>query len=67
MTLDNILRQIKIKELEITNITHSNTIHLIEEKIKVLNLNINRYNNYITNNNNKIEEIKKKINPPEQT
>jgi cell shape-determining protein MreC len=66
MTLNNRLRQSKIRGLEITNNTHLATIKLIDDKIDALIQSKSRYYIYIDNNKNKIEELKEQINQQEQ-
>lgn len=67
MTLNNRLRETKIRGLEITNNTHLGTIKLIDDKINALIQSKSRYINYIDNNKNKIEELKEQINQSELT
>lgn len=61
------MKHLKIREIERINETHLETIRFIQEKIKILYSSIDRYLDYITNNKNKIEELKQQINQSEQT
>lgn len=67
MVLSNKMKHLKIREIERINETHLETIRFIQEKIKILYSSIDRYLDYITNNKNKIEELKQQINQSEQT